>query len=80
MNQFLSDRLLLQERVNAGIDVHPADWEVAEFEKQAKAISPKKEWTIKGCQECVNALVKFVFDNQDVVIRRETFPKANGKK
>lgn len=62
----------LHDRVNAGIDVHPSEPELAEFYRLAKLISPHGDFTYKGCQPCVNHLVKFVFDNQNK-INHETF-------
>lgn len=57
----------LHDRVKAGIDVHPSEPELAEFYRLAKLISPHQNFTYKGCQECVNHLVKFVFDNQNKI-------------
>ncbi len=62
---FLKEREHLYERVNAGIDVHPAEDELIEFEKFARVISPNQDFSWRGCQECVNHMVKFVFDNQE---------------
>lgn len=81
MNEFLQEHAFLKDRIDAGIDVHPSDAELDEFVSLAKAINPALEWAPKGCQECVNSLIKFVYNNQTTVVKRETFPKANaGKK
>ena len=63
MNSFLVDRMFLSDRVNAGIDVHPSNPELIQFEELAKTISPRGSFPWRGCQECVNHMVKFVFDN-----------------
>lgn len=60
---FLTENLFLKERVDNKIDVHPAVAVIAEFEKLALSISPKQDFSWRGCQECVNHVVKFVFDN-----------------
>jgi hypothetical protein len=65
MNIFLTDRSFLHERVNAGIDVHPSEADLVEFEKLARTISPNGDFSWRGCQECVNHMVKFVFDNAE---------------
>lgn len=76
MSNFLQEQAFLKERVDAGIDVHPSDAELDEFVKLAKAIEPSLDWAVKGCQECVNNLVKFVFNNQTKLVKKATFPKA----
>ena len=63
MIPFLQDRLFMQERVNVGIDLHPSETELIEFEKLALQISPNGDFSWRGCQPCVNYMVKFVFDN-----------------
>lgn len=65
MISFLVDRQFLADRVNAGIDVHPSIEELTQFEQLARQISPNGDFSWRGCQECVNYMVKFVFDNQD---------------
>lgn len=65
MNTFLTDRIFLQERVEAGIDVHPSEEELVQFELMARTISPNGDFSWRGCQSCVNYMVKFVFDNQE---------------
>lgn len=60
---FLTDQLFLKERVDNKVDVHPAAAVIAAFEKLAVSISPKQDFSWRGCQECINHVVKFVFDN-----------------
>lgn len=74
MIQFLQDRYFLYERVQKGIDVHPSDAEIEEFQKLAKQLNPNINTAVKGCQSCVNDLVKLVFDKQDTIIKRAKFP------
>lgn len=76
MDKFLQEQSFLYDRVKNGIDVHPSDAEVDEFVKRAKAIQPELDWAVKGCQECVNNVVKFVYDNQTKTVKKESFPKA----
>ena len=66
----------LQDRVNAGIDVHPSELELQEFEKLALQISPNQDFAWRGCQDCVNHLVKFVFDNQNRLNEKGTKEKS----
>jgi hypothetical protein len=53
----------LFERVRHGIDVHPSEIEMKELVSIAKKISPHGDFTWKGCQKCVNYIVKFVDEN-----------------
>ena len=53
-----------EAKSKAGIDVHLSDDEAKEFQAVAKLIDPDRYFTIYGCQECINTLVKFVFENQ----------------
>jgi len=55
----------LFERVRLGIDVHPSDNEMFELVSIAKKISPNQDFTYKGCQDCVNYIVKFVDENKN---------------
>jgi len=55
----------LFERVRLGIDVHPSDIEMLELVSIAKKISPNQDFTYKGCQDCVNYIVKFVDENKN---------------
>lgn len=68
----------LQDRVNAGIDVHPTEAELIEFENLALQISPNQDFSWRGCQECVNHMVKFVFDNQSR-LNEKSSTKAKAK-
>jgi hypothetical protein len=61
----------LQERVYLGIDVHPSEEELKEFARLANLIAPELEFSYRGCQECVNSMVKFVFDNQKVLDEKQ---------
>lgn len=56
----------LYDRVKIGIDAHPSDIELDQFVSLANEINPELSWTVKGCQSCVNELVRFVFENQKV--------------
>lgn len=53
----------LYDRVKVGIDAHPSDIELAKFVELAKEINAELAWAVKGCQSCVNELVRFVFEN-----------------
>ena len=68
-----------EERSKAGIDVHLSDDEAKEFQAAAKVIDPQRYFTIYGCQECINTLVKFVFTNQGTPPALE-FSPAKAKK
>jgi hypothetical protein len=54
----------LYDRVKLGIDAHPSDVELEQFKSLANNINPELQWAVKGCQSCVNELVRFVFENQ----------------
>lgn len=54
----------LYERVQAGVDVHPSELELLEMEELVKEIDPNVEFSWRGCQSCVNDMVKFLFQNQ----------------
>jgi hypothetical protein len=54
----------LYERILAGVDVHPSQPELMEFERLSKIIDPQSEFSFRGCQPCVNELVRFVFENK----------------
>lgn len=73
MIPFLEERKFMYERLQLGIDLHPSDRELAEFQKLAKQIYPKFNTSVKGCQPCVNALIRFVFEKQDVAVKKSTF-------
>ena len=55
----------LFERVRLGIDVHPSEIEMNELVAIAQKISPNQDFTWKGCQSCVNYIVKFVDENKN---------------
>jgi hypothetical protein len=63
-SKFLKENSFLFERVKAGIDVFPSDSDVKIFQNIAKSIAPKVDFHVKGCQECVNSLVNFVYQNK----------------
>ena len=54
----------LYDRILAGVDVHPSQPELIEFERLSKLIDPNSEFSFRGCQPCVNELVRFVFENK----------------
>lgn len=62
--EFLDDKHYYCYRVQNGVDVHLSASEGEMFVKLAKMISPHQEFTWKGCQECANHLVKFVYTNR----------------
>ena len=55
----------LFERVRLGIDVHPSEIEMNELVSIAQKISPNQDFAWKGCQSCVNYIVKFVDTNKN---------------
>ena len=59
----------------AGIDVHPSDFEISEFLEVAKKISPKTEFTTHGCMECLQSMIKLVFDKEEVLVKKEDSKK-----
>lgn len=71
MIQFLEDRSFLYDRVRLNIDVHPNELELEEFYRLATLISPHGDFSYRGCQQCVNYMVKFVFDNQLKLYEKE---------
>jgi hypothetical protein len=52
----------LYDRVKVGIDAHPSDIELEKFVELAKEINSELDWAVRGCQSCVNELVRFVFE------------------
>jgi hypothetical protein len=55
----------LFERVRLGIDVHPSEIEMEELVSIAQKISPNGDFVWKGCQSCVNYIVRFVDENKN---------------
>lgn len=56
----------LYDRVKIGIDAHASDAELEQLTSLANEINPELAWAVRGCQSCVNELVRFVFENQKV--------------
>ncbi len=54
----------LYDRIVAGVDVHPSEAELIEFERLSKLIDPTSEFSFRGCQPCVNEMIRFVFENK----------------
>ena len=54
----------LYDRILAGVDVHPSQPELIEFERLSKLIDPQSEFSFRGCQPCVNEMIRFVFENK----------------
>jgi hypothetical protein len=54
----------LYDRIIAGVDVHPSQPELIEFERLSKLIDPNSEFSFRGCQPCVNEMIRFVFENK----------------
>jgi hypothetical protein len=54
----------LYDRIVAGVDVHPSEAELIEFERLSKLIDPSSEFSFRGCQPCVNEMIRFVFENK----------------
>jgi hypothetical protein len=59
---FLAQNIHLKERVVAGIDVFPSDSEITQLQEIARIFDTKSDLHVKGCQDCVNKLVKFVYE------------------
>lgn len=73
MNEFLTTQQFLYQRVLDGKEIYPADGVLKQFQTLAKEIDKDRHFTIYGCQSCIQALVKFVYENQKPV----TNDKAN---
>lgn len=56
----------LYDRVKIGIDAHASDTEIQQLTSLANKINPELSWAVRGCQSCVNELVRFVFENKKV--------------
>jgi hypothetical protein len=61
----------LFERVRLGIDVHPSEIEMNELVAIAQKISPNGDFAWKGCQSCVNYIVRFVDENKNRLDAKE---------
>jgi hypothetical protein len=72
--EFLDVNEILKERIRLGIDIHPSDIELKRFQAIAKGIDSERYFTIYGCQSCVQALVKFVFENYKEMVTVFTLP------
>lgn len=68
----------LYDRIVAGIDVHPSMDELIEFEKLSKQIDPTSDFSFRGCQPCVNEMIRFVFENKSKLDGKSK--KATGTK
>ena len=78
-NEFLIENAFLLERVNAGIDIHPSDAELKTFQAMAKVIDADRHFTLYGCQECNQAMVKFVYDNYQEDVEVVVKPSKKSK-
>ena len=56
-NQYLYDALL------AGAPKEVCTADAKKLQEIAKTIDPDRHFTIYGCQDCMNALIKFCFEN-----------------
>jgi len=59
---WINENTFLFERVNAGIDVFPSESDVVMLQEIAHIFAHNLDVHVKGCQDCVNKLVKFVFE------------------
>ena len=75
----IEDFNYLFERVNLGIDAHPSQRELEQLHTWATSISPNGDFSYRGCQSCVNYMVKFVFDNQTKINAEANKTKAESK-
>lgn len=64
MNEFLTTQQFLYQRVLDGKEIYPADGVLKQFQLEAKKIDAQRHFTIYGCQDCIQTLVKFVYENQ----------------
>jgi hypothetical protein len=67
----------LFERVRLGIDVHPSEIEMEELVSIAQKISPNGDFVWKGCQSCVNYIVKFVDENKNRLDAKKDKPVSD---
>jgi hypothetical protein len=63
MLALLNEHLILKERVDNGVDVHPNEATIMKFEQLALTISPNGDFSWRGCLPCVNHIFKFVYSN-----------------
>jgi hypothetical protein len=68
----------LYDRILNGVDVHPSQPELLEFERLSKLIDPNSEFSFRGCQPCVNEMIRFVFENKNKLDGKAK--KASGTK
>lgn len=66
----------LYDRILAGVDVHPSQPELIEFERLSKLIDPNSEFSYRGCQPCVNEMIRFVFENKNKLDGKSNKTKA----
>jgi hypothetical protein len=66
----------LYDRIIAGVDVHPSESELLEFERLSKLIDPNSEFSFRGCQPCVNEMIRFVFENKSKLEAKSSKTKA----
>ncbi len=71
----------LYDRIIAGVDVHPSEPELIEFERLSKIIDPQSEFSFRGCQPCVNEMIRFVFENKTKLddLQKDIRNKAKSK-
>ena len=65
MKEFIEANRFLKERVDMGIDIYPSDLELQTFKEIAEGYEPSLVWTLKGCQDCVKELIRFVYTRFD---------------
>lgn len=63
----MTDLQYLYDRVKLGIDAHASEIEIQQLINEANLINPELQWVVKGCQSCVNELIRFVFENQKLI-------------
>jgi len=62
MNDFLKAQQFLYQRVLDGKEIYPAEGVLKQFQLEAKKIDAERHFTIYGCQDCVQSLIKFVYE------------------
>lgn len=63
--EYLKAILHLQEAANMGIYKHLSDFQADRLLLIAREIKPGINFQVRECQDCINALVKFVFTAYD---------------